>query len=213
LTASASLYAQSNVGIEAGWIQNNLATAHVDVKPGASFRIGGFVNYRMMDYDGWGAGIYYVRKSAKLSDFLPQYAAYLQKIDYSADYVELVPVTLRFNTLFSGDPQKLKIVPVLSLYAAYGFSGKATLTGSSGNDPVFSKKIDNVFKDNRFTENNTDYDFKAFKPYDMGGKIGIDFVYNQFILRMNWTRGIGISSYDKRMKNNSIDLSFCYLFK
>jgi hypothetical protein len=201
---------QPKFGVEVGGIDNEMFVSNLEVCPKFSYRIGGFINY---DKFG-GSGIYYVRKGAKLSDFLPQYAGYIQKLDISMNYIELVPISLRFETLIKEDNTDFKIVPTLSLYGEYGFSGKGTITGLAENGNTFSKQINNPFKDSQFTNENVNYSYKGFKNFDIGGKIGFDFIYkNKYVLRLNYTGGfINISPYDKKFKNNSLDFSLCYLF-
>ncbi|MDR0230732.1 MAG: hypothetical protein LBI82_01245 [Dysgonamonadaceae bacterium] len=205
-----SLQAQVNYGVEIGGLSNQLNTSNVEVNPKFSYRVGGFITYD----EFFGSSIYYVRKGAKLSEFIPQHAGYIQQIDYSADYIEIVPISVRITQCPCQANRKLKTSLVLSLYAAYGFSGSGTLTGIDENNSTFKHSIDNLFKDNRFIENNVNYDFKGFNAFDVGAKIGADIGYKQFILRFNWTTGaINFSSYDKRLRNGSVDISLCYLFK
>jgi hypothetical protein len=214
LCMALSLHSQSKYGVEIGGIYNNMFVSNNEVAPKFSYRAGGFVNYSIFDSDIMGAGIYYVKKGVTLSEFIPQYAGYIQKMDVSMNYIELVPISMRFLNPKNSDSKKFRVVPVLSLYASYGFSGNGTLTGVDENNRIFTKKIDNIFKDYQFVENNVNYGFEGFKSFDIGGKLGLDCIYKQFIFRLNWTGGlINISSYDKKLKNNSLDLSFCYLFK
>jgi hypothetical protein len=107
------------------------------------------------------------------------------------------------------------MIPVVGIYGAYGFSGKASLVGMTEDNRIFHKEIKQVFKDEQFTEGNKTYNFKSFQPFDVGGRVGIDFIYNKFIFRVNCSLGFvdNISSYDKRIKHNSLDLSLCYLLK
>ena len=204
-----SAYAQSNFGIEIGGVYNGAIASNVEIKPKMSYRLGGFVNYD----DTWGSGIYFVKKAAKMSEFIPQYADYIQKMDVAMNYIELVPLSVRLKPVNLNS--NFTLTPVLSLYGAYGFSGSGTLTGIGESNGVFEKTIDNVFKDEQFSINNTAYSYKGFKSFDAGGKLGFDLTaQSKYIFRMNWSVGlINLSSYDKKLQTNSFDLSFCYLFK
>jgi hypothetical protein len=208
------MQAQSGYGIEVGGVLNDIRASNVDAKIKVTYKAGGFINYAIHGYDILGAGIYYVKRSAKMSGFIPQYAGYIQTMDVSMNYIEILPFSIRFNKL-AGGGKKLKIIPIASIYLAYAFSGEGSLTGVDENNRIFAKQIDNIFDDIQFVENNINYDLKRFQPFDMGAKLGVDFVYNnKFIYRLNWsTGGINFSSYDKAIKNNSLELSVGYLLK
>jgi len=203
------MYAQSNFGVEIGGIYNEATTSNVEVKPKLSYRLGGFVNYD----DTWGSGIYFVKRGAKMSQFATQYAGYIQKMDVSMNYIELVPLSVSLKSFNLN--QNITLTPVLSLFGSYGFSGNGTLTGIGEDNAIFEKKIGNVFKNEQFTNNNVAYSYKGFKSFDAGGKLGIDLTaQNKYIFRINWTVGVfNMSSYDKNLRTNSLDLSFGYLFK
>lgn len=207
-----SVRSQTKFGIEAGGVYNGMFASNVEISPKFSYRVGGFVNYNQF----WGSGIAYARKSAELSGFLPQYAGYIQKLDIAMNQVELVPLSLRFSAINIG--RDFSITPVLSVYCLYGFSGKGTITGIdtrlSESENTFHKEIGNLFKDSRFEEGAASYSYKGFKPFDAGGKIGVDFTYQKnYMLRFNYAAGlINLSSYDKKLRNSSLELSLCYLF-
>jgi hypothetical protein len=202
-------HSQINWGVEAGGVYNEMLSSNLDASPRFSYRVGAFVNY----WGIWSSGISYLRKSEELSGFLPQYAGYIQKMDLSLNYIELVPFSLKFKK--SDVCKDFSITPVLSLYALYGFSGKGTVTGLDGNGGTFNKSISDVFTDSRFEEAGSSYDFEGLKAFDLGGKVGLDFMYKEkYILRLNYSVStMNISSYDKRMRNSSLSLSLCYLLR
>lgn len=202
------IHAQTHYGIEIGGVLDDILASNAEAAPKFTYRIGAFINYDKY----CGSGIYYVKKGANMSEFIPQYTDYIQKLDIDFHYIEIVPLSLRFQPLKIN--QNFEIVPIAGIYGSYGFSGKASLVGVDRDKHVFNKEINNVFKDHQFTENNETYNFKSFQPFDAGGRLGVDFIYDKFIFRLNWSSGlINISSYDKKIKNNSLDLSLCYLFK
>jgi hypothetical protein len=209
ICAAIPIHAQTSYGIEAGGVLDDILASNVEATPKFTYRMGAFVNYDKF----WGSSIYYVKKGAKMSEFIPQYADYIQKIDASFNYVEVVPLFFKFKPLIVS--RNFKMIPVIGMYGAYGFSGKGSLVGMTENNRIFHREIKQVFKDEQFTEDNKTYNFKSFQPFDAGGRFGIDFIYNKFILRVNCSLGFidNISPYDKRMKHNSLDLSLCYLLK
>jgi hypothetical protein len=202
------IYAQANIGVEIGGVYSDFMSSNTKITPEFSYRIGGFIDYNNI----WGSGIYFMRKNFQISEFIPQYVDYIQNLDVSINYIELVPLSSKFKPFKVN--KSFKIIPFLSLYGNFSFSGTGHLTGFDNDNRIFKRQV-NLFQTEQFMVSDKNYTFKKFQRFDMGAKIGLDFAYNdQYIFRLNWSLGcINLSPYDKRIRNNSFDLSFCYLLK
>lgn len=202
------IHAQPGIGIEIGGVYSDLMSSNTKITPEFSYRTGGFIDYNNI----WRSGIYFMRKNFQISEFIPHYVKYIQNLDASINYIELIPLSSKFKPFKVN--KTFKIISFLSLYGNFGFSGTGHLTGLDKNNRIFKKQI-NLFRTEQFMVSDENYTFKKFQRFDIGVKIGLDFAYNdQYIFRLNWSVGcINLSSYDKRMRNNSLDLSLCYLLK
>ncbi|MDR0680690.1 MAG: hypothetical protein LBG15_02390 [Dysgonamonadaceae bacterium] len=202
------LYSQPNLGIEIGGVYNDFVSSNTKITPEFSYRIGGFINYDNI----FGSGIFFVKKNIQISEFIPQYVDYIQNLDVSINSIELVPIYVKWkpfnvNKIF-------KIIPFLSLYGHFDFSGTGYLTGFDKNNQIFNKQV-NLFQTKEFIEGGENYTFKKFQRFDIGARIGIDFVYNdKYIFRLDWSRGaFNLSSYDKRIQSQFFNFSLCYLLR
>ncbi|MDL2257158.1 PorT family protein [Bacteroidales bacterium OttesenSCG-928-I14] len=204
--------AQVKFGVEAGGLANYVLASNAEGKYKFSYKVGAFVDYGKFHNDNTiESGIYYVRKGVSLNGFLPQYADYIQKLDGSMDYIELVPVLFRFPILRLGETNKFSFL--FGVFASYGFGGKATLWGNDSNNSLFSYQVDNVFKDQTFVFNDETYKFKKLNPFDWGAKVGLEYDLNKFKVRAQGAfSAINLSKYDKKISNSSLELSVGYTF-